>query len=108
MGNCCGCGASHVAKETFHPVGDGTDFSTAVINTADLSIDESKAEEMKNNVPPLKINMDDKLKMEVEETGLEFPKGTVLWKMKNQSTGGNSGLIPSNLVGKAGSIEVEK
>ena len=108
MGNCVGCGASHVAKETFHPLGDGNDFATAVINTADLNIDDSKAEEMRRTVKPLKINMDDKLKMEVEETGLEFPKGTVLYKMKNQTTGGDSGLVPSNLVAKAGSIEVEK
>ena len=37
MGNYHSYGASHVSKETFHPVGD--EFAHAVINTADLNID---------------------------------------------------------------------
>ena len=106
MGNCLGLGASHVSKETFHPIGD--EFTNAVINIADLNIDEKKSEQIRSLSQPLKINIGDKLQMEIEETGLEWPKGTVLYKMKNKTTGDSAGLVPQNMVAKAGTIECEK
>lgn len=106
MGNCFGFGASHVSKETFHPIGD--EFTNAEINTTDTNIDEEKAKQIRSVSKPLKINIGDKLQMVVEETGLEWPKGTILYKMKNKTTGESAGLIAENMVAKIGTLECEK
>ena len=106
MGNCLGLGAGNVSKETLHHIGD--EFTNAEINTTDTNIDDEKAKQIRSVSKPLKINIGDKLQMVVAETGLEWPKGTILYKMKNKTTGDSAGLVPENMVAKIGTLECEK
>ena len=98
-------GNSYISKETFHPNEDA--FVNAIIHIEGKeNIDLQTAEQLKLE-KPLKINADDKLNMVVEETGLEWPRGTALYKMKNKKTH-TKGLVASNMVAKAGTIDLEK
>ena len=93
-------GNSHfVAKETYHPFDDAF-------------IDQSKGNQtslnarLLRNEPPLKMTKDDKLKMITEDTSFKCPNGVKLYKMRNLGTN-ESGLVPSDLVAKSGTIDCE-
>ena len=102
MGNCVG-GVQFVAKETFHPTEDA--FHDFPLDKEDVE-PEKHAEDLKKE-KPLKITMDDKLKMLSENTEIVISGGTRMYKMKNISTG-QTGLVMSDCVAKIGTVECEK
>ena len=67
---------------------------------------EVKAERLKKE-HALAFTMDDKLKMIDDNTRLQGPGGTALYKMKNLKTK-KEGLILSDSVAKVGTVECEK
>ena len=107
MGNQCMGAANYVAKETFHPSDDVFhDLPHQKDEKGELEKDyEKRNEELKKEFP-LKITMDDKLKM-ILETEFLGPGGVLLYKMKNV-TSGQSGLVMSDMVAKIGTLECEK
>ena len=94
--------ANYVAKETFHPSDDTFHDLPEQKDEKDY---EKHVEEIKKEAP-LKITLDDKLKM-ISETELLGPGGIELYKMKNVTTG-QSGLVMCDMVAKIGTLECEK
>ena len=102
MGNCVG-NSQYIASETFHPAEDA--FHDLPLQADDPDADKH-ADQLKIE-KPLKITLDEKLKMIIEDTGLLGPGGTLLYKMKNLSTG-HTGLVMSDMVAQIGTVECEK
>ena len=102
MGNCAGS-AHYIAKETFHPAEDAFHDLPPQPDDPDAAkhADQLKIEK------PLKITLDEKLKMLIEETGLLGPGGVRLYKMKNL-TSGQTGLVMADTVAQFGTVECEK
>ena len=67
---------------------------------------QKKADQLKIE-NPLRINVDDKLKMINDDTGLLGPGGTKLYKMKNLVSK-EVGLVLADSVAKIGTVECEK
>jgi len=103
MGNCCA--QKYVSKDIFHAEADVYQACTQVA-TPGGDTAEIKAEKLKNE-SALTINIDDKLKMVKEDTGLIGPGGTQLYKMKNLTTKAE-GLVLADSVAKVGTVECEK
>ena len=107
MGNKCMGTANYVAKETFHPSYDiFHDLPQQKDDKGELEKDYEKHKEELKKETPLKITLDDKLKM-ILETEYLGPGGVWLYKMKNVTTG-QSGLVMSDMVAKLGTLECEK
>ena len=102
MGNCV-ASTQFIANETFHPAEDA--FHDLPLQKDDPDA-EKHAEQLKIE-KPLKITLDDKLKMIIEDTGLLGPGGSRLYKMKNLATG-QTGLVMSDTVAQIGTVECEK
>ena len=100
--------AQYIAKDTFNPPID----IFAECEQEDSGKEkggekkESKAERLKKEFA-LEFQMDDKLKMIHEDTQLQGPGGTALFKMKNLSSK-KEGLILAESVAKVGTVECEK
>ena len=102
MGNCV-ASVVYVAHETWHP---GEDVFEDLPQDKEDPIAEKNKDLLKNE-KPLKITLDDKLRMIMEETGLVGPGGTRLFKMKNLTTG-KTGLVLEDSIARIGTIECEK
>ena len=100
--------AQYVAKDTFNPPIDiFSDWEQ------EDSTEEKGGEKKKSKIKRLKkeyalaFGCDDKLKMIQENTQLQGPGGTALYKMKNLKSK-KEGLILADSVAKVGTVECEK
>ena len=105
MGNLCSCckANNYIAKETFTPTEDA--FHDLPLQEGDPDA-QKKADQLKIE-KPLKVTIDDKLKMIQEDTGLLGPGGTPLYKMRNLTTK-EMGLVLADAVARCGTVECEK
>ena len=107
MGNCYGCDcdsspSEYFAKETYHPYDEAFDDPTA----PDDDSERARMAELIRRERPLKMDMNDKLRMLNDDTGLIAPDGTELYRMENLGTH-ETGLVPIDLVALAGTVEAE-
>ena len=100
--------AQYIAKETFDPLEDMFAHCEQENSTAEKGGEkkEAKKERLKKEIA-LAFSMDDTLKMINENTQLQGPGGTALFKMKNLKTK-KEGLILADSVAKVGTVECEK
>ena len=100
--------AQYVAKDTFNPPIDIFSDCEQEDSTKEKGGEkkESKLERLKKEYA-LAFTHDDKLKMIQENTQLQGPGGTALYKMKNLKTK-KEGLILADSVAKVGTVECEK
>ena len=100
--------AEYIAKETFHPLEDMFAYCEQENSTEEKGGEtkKEKEERLKKEIF-LAFSMHDKLKMINENTQLQGPGGTALFKMKNLKTK-KEGLILADSVAKVGTVECEK
>ena len=100
--------AQYIAKETFDPPEDM--FAHCEQESSSIEMGGERKEEKKERLKKetaLAFSIDDTLKMINENTQLQGPGGTALFKMKNLKTK-KEGLILADSVAKVGTVECEK
>ena len=94
----------YIAKDTFQA--ESGVFKDCIQKDDSVVTAAVKSEKLKVEVA-LNFNMDEKLKMKKEHTGLVGPGGIALYKMRNLTTT-KEGLVLADLVAKLGTLECEK
>ena len=94
----------YIAKDTFQA--EPGVFKDCIQKDDGVVTAAVKSEKLKVEVA-LNFNMDEKLKMKKEHTGLVGPGGIALYKMRNLVTN-MEGLVLADSVAKKGTVECEK